>query len=75
MPYRYESSAARCPFYRMEDPKSIYCEGLRPGWGIIYTKDGHEGTAKAYKKKFCYKAWDECSIAKMLIQESETWNE
>ena len=69
MPYRYESSAAKCPFYRMEDPKSIYCEGLRPGWGLVYTKDGKEGTAKGYKKKFCYADWEGCPIAKMIEQE------
>ncbi len=69
MARQYVSTEARCPFYRMEDGKSVHCEGLRPGWTLTYSKDGHEGRAKGYIKKFCYRDWEKCPIADMLYRE------
>ena len=66
MPRYYESSAALCPFYRMEDPKSVICEGFGPKWTIKLSKDGKGGSAGGFKRKFCYDRWDECPISKML---------
>lgn len=66
MPRHYESSAARCPFYRMEDRKSVSCEGFGPNWTIKISKDGKNGNASGYKKHFCYDRWEECPVARML---------
>lgn len=66
MPRHYESSAARCPFYRMEDRKSVTCEGLGPNWTIKMSKDGKSGNAGGYKRRFCYDRWQECPVAVML---------
>lgn len=66
MPRGYVSTEALCPFYRMEDAKSITCEGIGPGWIIKMSKDGQTGNAKGYKRKYCYAAWEACPVAKML---------
>ena len=66
MARQYVSTAAQCPFYQMEDAKSITCEGLGPGWTIKLTKDGKTGNAKGFKRKLCYDRWEECPVARML---------
>ena len=66
MARHYESSNAVCPFYRMEDPKAVYCEGINPGWTIRLSKDGKSGSAKGFKRKLCYNLWEQCPIAQML---------
>ena len=66
MARKYVSNAALCPFYQMEDQKSITCEGVGPGWVIKISRDGQTGNAKAYLRKYCYDQWEQCPIAKML---------
>ena len=66
MARQYVSTAALCPFYQMEDAKSIVCEGVGPGWTIKISRDGQSGNAKDYKRRFCYDQWEQCPVAKML---------
>ena len=71
MPRHYVNPSAMCPFYRMEDPNSIFCEGIGPKWTIRLTKDGKGGSARGYKKKFCYDDWKNCPISRMLQKKFE----
>ena len=66
MPRKYVSNAARCPFYHMEDTKSVVCEGVAPSWTITMSKDGKTGNAKGYKLMYCYDRWEECLLARAL---------
>ena len=71
MSRQYVSTAALCPFYQMENAKSITCEGPGPGWTIRVSKDGNSGNAKDFKRKNCYDQWEQCPIAKMLQERYE----
>lgn len=66
MARNYISNLALCPYYQMEDAKSITCEGIGPGWVIKVSRDGHEGNAKDHIRKYCYDRWEECPVARML---------
>ena len=55
-----------CPFYRMENSTGIFCEGIGPKWTIHMSKAGKGGSARGYKKRFCYDRWQGCPIAEML---------
>lgn len=69
MARRYVSTEAKCPYYRMEDARSITCEGVGPGWTIRLSKDGSSGNAKGYKRNYCYSwKWEECPIARGLTE-------
>lgn len=66
MPRHYVNPEAQCPFYHMEDAKSITCDGVGPSWTIKLSKAGKNGSAKGYKRKFCYNQWQDCPISEML---------
>ena len=68
MPRDYVSNAALCPFYQMENAKSVVCEGVGPSWSIRLSKDGKSGNAKGYMRRFCYDRWEECMIAQALMK-------
>lgn len=59
----YSSPGAQCPFYRMEEPNTIHCEGVIPDSTIqLYIK---KAPAK-YRLRYCCGDWKCCPIAKML---------
>lgn len=63
MSKHYVSSEAQCPFYRGEEAKIIFCDGVEPGM-TIRLAFGKE--AADYKKCYCRKDWHLCKVAKML---------
>ena len=71
MARHYESTEARCPFYRGEETMTIYCEGIQDG-GTVQLAFGRD--AKDYKAAFCRRDWQSCKVAKMLwdMHEEET---
>lgn len=58
------SSKAECPFYKAEDERVIYCEGVEKGATIQMV---FPGSASHYKIRCCYNQWEKCMIAKALI--------
>ena len=64
MPKHYESSAALCPFYRMEEKTVIWCEG--PSDSVMRLLYEQEDTTEKQKTQFCYHTWTNCPIARML---------
>ena len=63
MSRHYVSSAAECPFYRGEDAKTIYCDGIEPDAAIALAFGNR---ADDYKEAFCRSNWRLCKVAKML---------
>lgn len=63
MPRQYESSAALCPFYRMESSQEIWCEGWVEGMGVRLQ---FKQNALKYKEEYCRGDWEKCPIAVML---------
>lgn len=59
----FVSYEAQCPFYRAEDRKVIYCEGVEQGSGI---RNAFAGSAAPYKARYCCAGWEDCLIARML---------
>lgn len=68
MARHYESTEARCPFYRGEDTMTIWCEGIRDGCTLqlAFGRD-----ASDYRKAFCRSEWQECRVAQMLWNKHE----
>ena len=64
----FVSYEAQCPFYRAEDRKVIYCEGVERGSGI---HNAFAGSAAQYKAQYCCARWEDCMIAKMLWSKYE----
>ena len=67
----YTSAEALCPFYRYEEPRAIYCEGLTDGSTIKLYYEKDVPTLKKYKAKHCRKDWQTCPIAAMLWAKKE----
>lgn len=65
MARHYVSTAAICPFYRMEETTKVYCKGAAEGELIIrsFKKD-----AKPWKDQYCKAAWARCPVASMLFE-------
>ena len=70
MPWRYESSEALCPYYRMEDSRSIWCEGIDPG-GSLQVTSASGKQAAIRKARFCRADWQKCYIAQALTKKYE----
>ena len=59
----YMTPEAQCPFYRMEEPNMIHCEGVVPDSTIrlyLRTAPGE------YRRRYCRSSWRKCPIAIML---------
>lgn len=67
----YVSTAAACPFYRYEDPRSVYCEGVQDGSTIRFYHDEDVQSLRVFKAKYCQRDWQGCPIASMLWKEKE----
>ncbi len=65
MARHYVSTAAICPFYRMEETTKVYCKGLEKGELLIRSR---KDDIKRTKDKYCKGAWAQCPIAKMLFE-------
>lgn len=65
MARHYVSSAALCPFYRMEEATKIYCRGVDEGALSIQS---WKSDCRAYKEKYCKAAWARCPVANMLFE-------
>ena len=70
MPRRYESSEAVCPYYRMEDARTIWCEGVDPG-GTLQVMCASGKQAAIRKARFCRADWKKCYIAQALTKKIE----
>lgn len=68
MPKQYVSSNALCPFYRGEETKTIYCDGIAQGSTI---RLAFGADARDYKAAHCRKDWMECPVARMLWELAE----
>lgn len=68
MARHYVSTAAICPFYRMEETTKIYCKGIEEGALSIqsFKKD-----CKGYKDRFCKASWARCPVANMLFEKEK----
>ncbi len=64
----FVSYEAQCPFYRAEDRKVIYCEGVEQGSSL---HNAFAGSAAPYKERYCCARWEDCRIAKMLWNKYE----
>ena len=64
----YTSVDARCPFYRYEEPRAVYCEGMDPGSTIKLYYEKDVDVLIKYKAKFCKLDWEKCPVARMLIE-------
>lgn len=67
MPRHYESSAAVCPFYKMEDTTDLFCDGFSPGMSINLNFTS-ERAATRFKLRYCRHQWQNCPLAKTLTQ-------
>lgn len=65
MAYRYVNPNAKCPFYRMEEPCTIHCEGLSEGFGLNLDISTRE-EAKGWKHSHCQDNWMDCFLARVL---------
>ncbi len=63
MSRHYVSTQAQCPFYRGEEKRTVFCDGVEPGTTICLAF-GKE--AADYKLAYCRKDWRLCKIAKIL---------
>lgn len=59
----YNDTNIQCPFYKQEDEKMIYCEGVTDETAIHLA---FTGSIKKYKEHYCSRRWENCLIAKML---------
>ena len=57
----FVSYEAQCPFYRAEDRKVIYCEGVEQGSSL---HNAFAGSAAPYKERYCCARWEDCRIAR-----------
>lgn len=66
----YESSEAKCPFYRGEEERRIYCEGAEEG---VYTQVTFEkySKAKEFKRDYCRAKFTSCPYCRMLFSKYE----
>lgn len=67
MPKQYVSSNARCPFYRGEEKRAIFCDGIAPGNTL---RLDFAADAWTHKIKFCRGDWQNCPVARMLWEQS-----
>lgn len=70
MAYRYINPDAKCPFYRMEDPCVVHCEGLAEGLGINLEISSRD-EARTWKRTYCQDNWMGCFLAKMMWKQYE----
>ena len=64
------SKEVNCPFYIHEEAHRLVCEGIEPGTTISITRTDGKGF-DSYKKRYCDRVWQNCRIAKMLLQKYE----
>lgn len=63
----FRSADVLCPFYRKEDNRSIYCEGIVPGSTIIFRFRGKK-KFEIQHKTFCCGRYGYCEINRMLME-------
>lgn len=70
MPRHYHSSAAKCPYYRGEEPTLIFCAGPC-GSDTVRMSFRAGAPARIHKAKFCRGEWQGCPIAKMITTDKQ----
>lgn len=64
------SSAATCPYYRLETPTMVQCEGLDEDGNLkLSYRDSKE--TQRHIDRLCHGAWQQCPIAQMLEHKYE----
>ena len=63
---QYVSKYVVCPFYRKEEAKKLFCEGVEDGTGLMIQFDSQEHRFQ-FRERFCYcENWVNCRLARML---------
>ena len=66
----YVSRDAACPFYHREDACRVLCEGPAKGIALQLSFGGRR-SYEQYRREYCYRNWDRCLVAQMLVQKYE----
>ena len=64
----YNSYLAQCPFYRGEDCKKIYCDGIDSG---TYLQIMFSSSSENHLSVYCRDSWLKCPLARMLWDNEE----
>lgn len=68
MPRNYQSSAAKCPFYKGEDSNTgvmIFCDGVCGAKTLrLLFPDGK--TCREHKRSCCRGDWESCQLAAIM---------
>lgn len=63
MEWLYQSSEAKCPFYRGEKAGEIFCDGIGDATTTVFT---YPNGAAAHITECCRKSWTHCAFARLL---------
>lgn len=68
MEWLYQSSEAKCPFYRGEKVREIFCDGIGDATTTVFT---FPSGAAVHITECCRKSWTRCAFARLLWRTHE----